>query len=79
MSAENLPLPMLQVIRRGQGKPVSASAALKVMLPVGDMVDESVKVQRMLKDCLRYWNSLRLSTVRSQRHCRKQKTNRSRY
>lgn len=40
MSAENLPLPMLQAIRRGQGKPVSAGAALKVMLPVGDMVDE---------------------------------------
>jgi|SRR5690625_518013 len=40
MSAENLPLPMLQAIRRGQGKPVSADAALKVMMPVGDMVDE---------------------------------------
>src|SRR5690625_4889090 len=40
MSAENLPLPMLQAIRRGQDKPVSADAALKVMLPVGDMVDE---------------------------------------
>src|SRR5690625_6609164 len=40
MSAENLPLPMLQVIRKGQGKQVTADAALKVMLPVGDMVDE---------------------------------------
>ena len=40
MPATNLPLPMLQAIRRGQGKPVSAAAALKVMLPVGDMVDE---------------------------------------
>jgi len=40
MPETNLPLPMLQAIRRGQGKPVSASAALKVMLPVGDMVDE---------------------------------------
>src|SRR5690625_2673159 len=40
MSAENLPLPMLQAIRRGQGKQVTADAALKVMMPVGDMVDE---------------------------------------
>lgn len=40
MPSTNLPLPMLQAIRRGQGKPVSAAAALKVMLPVGDMVDE---------------------------------------
>lgn len=40
MPETSLPLPMLQAIRRGQGKPVSASAALKVMLPVGDMVDE---------------------------------------
>src|SRR5690625_4102378 len=40
MSADNLPLPMLQVIRKGQGKQVTADAALKVMMPVGDMVDE---------------------------------------
>src|SRR5690625_3643658 len=40
MPAINLPLPMLQAIRRGQGKQVTADAALKVMLPVGDMVDE---------------------------------------
>ena len=40
MPSTNLPLPMLQAIRRGQGKQVTADAALKVMLPVGDMVDE---------------------------------------
>src|SRR5690625_6315992 len=40
MPATNLPLPMLQAIRRGQGKQVTADAALKVMMPVGDMVEE---------------------------------------
>ena len=40
MPTDNLPLPILQAIRRAQGGHVSASAALKVMLPVGDMVDE---------------------------------------
>lgn len=40
MPTDNLPLPMLQAIRRAQGGHVSAAAALKVMLPVGDMVDE---------------------------------------
>src|SRR5690625_231166 len=40
MSAENLPQLILQVIRKGQGKQVTADAALKVMMPVGDMVEE---------------------------------------
>jgi hypothetical protein len=40
MPTDNLPLPMLQAVRRAQGGHVSAAAALKVMLPVGDMVDE---------------------------------------